>query len=334
MTLENGVVNAYMDENPMPFAMDTSTTTTSSSYLRFGDGNGSSSLGGYVDYVVWTTDGAYPPDSIGVPLDLKVDDYIPWDRDLAELTADVGTMDPVFDPGEGDYTLTVLEATTTVSFTATAADPMATITGDLIFDAIPGIATITVTAQDGSMQDYVVEVVFEPSSDASLSALGVDVGVLDPGFDEATSAYTLEVPPGTAAVNITATATNANATIDGVGEFSTIPGMATVTVTAEDGITTMDYTIDVSFSTVGIGQISVSSAQLFPNPAGDFVKVVLNELYLGSIMSIIDASGRVVQSEPYRLANQVVDLSGLKAGIYLISIEKQGHQAKASFIVE
>lgn len=334
LTLENGEVNAYMDENPMPFASGTSTTSTSSSYLRFGDGNGSSSLGGYVDYVVWTTDGAFPPDSIGVPLELKVDEYVPWDRDLVELAADVGTMEPEFASDETDYTVTVPAGTAAVNFTATASDTLAVITGDLMLDAIPGTAIIIVTAQDGSMKDYDVDVVLEPSSVASLSALSVDVGTLDPAFAEATTAYALEVPSGTTAVNISATATDANAAIAGDGEFSTIPGMATVTVTAEDGVSTMDYTIDITISSVGVEQISLTSALVYPNPASQYVMVSLNELYLGSELKVIDASGRVIHRELYRSANQRVDLSEQAAGFYHLSIEKEGNNAKASFIIE
>ena len=219
MTLENGVVKTYMDENPVPFAEGTTTTSTTSKYMRFGDGNGSSSLGGYVDYVVWSTEGAYPPDSVGVPLELKVDEYISWNRDLADLTADAGTLDPAFASDETDYTLTVPADTTSVTFTATPSDPMATVTGDLTLDAIPGTATITVTAQDGSTKDYTVEVVLEQvlSDDATLSALSVDVGTLDPPFATETTAYALVVDVGTTAVNITATATDANATVAGDG---------------------------------------------------------------------------------------------------------------------
>ncbi len=171
LTLANGVVNAYMDENPEPFASDTTETTTTSKYLRFGDGNGSSSLGGYVDYVVWTTDGAFPPDSITVPLSLKVDEYASWNRDLASLVPDAGTLDPAFSPDVVSYTLAIHPDSTSVTFTATAADAGATVTGDLIFDNIPGTATITVTAADGSSQDYTVEVSHITGMDQSASSL-------------------------------------------------------------------------------------------------------------------------------------------------------------------
>ena len=171
------------------------------------------------------------------------------------------------------------------------------------------------------------------STDATLSVLSVDVGTLDPAFDPATTSYTLEVHADTTAINITATVNDPNATVTGDGEFSTIPGTATVTVTAEDGTTTKDYTIAVSYI-VGIDQLSVHSVGLYPNPASQYITVSLNEKYVGSEMIIMDIAGRIVHSEIYQSAKQVVDISGLQSGMYLLKADIDNAHARISFVVE
>ncbi len=88
-----------------------------------------------------------------------------------------------------------------------------------------------------------VSTIVELSNDATLSALEVSTGTLDPAFDPNTTSYSVELPEGTTSVTITATPTDANASVSGDGEFTNIPGSTIVRVTAEDGETTRDYSL-------------------------------------------------------------------------------------------
>ncbi len=107
------------------------------------------------------------------------------------------------------------------------------------------------------------------SGDATLSALTVDVGTLDPVFDAATKTYKLEVPAGTTSVTVTATATDAvNATVvgDGAIAVSSDSVRATIVVTAENGV---DNTYVIDILTPGnddalLSGITVSAGTLDP----------------------------------------------------------------------
>jgi hypothetical protein len=76
------------------------------------------------------------------------------DANLMSLTASEGELTPAFDPAVTEYTLEVAGATVTLT---AMAHPNASVAGDGDIDA-PGVATITVTADDGSTQDYVVTI--------------------------------------------------------------------------------------------------------------------------------------------------------------------------------
>ena len=96
----------------------------------------------------------------------------------------------------------------------------------------------------------------EPSSDATLSALSLSSGILDPAFASDVEEYTAEVANDVDTITVTATANNANATIEimpddandetaghqvalAVGDANVI----TVSVTSEDESATMDYMV-------------------------------------------------------------------------------------------
>lgn len=97
----------------------------------------------------------------------------------------------------------------------------------------------------------VIETITEISDDATLSVLSVDVGTLAPAFSPTVPNYTVEVPAGTASVNITATANDPGAVVEGAGAFSSLPGTAVVKVTAQDTNSVREY--NISFSVEGQG---------------------------------------------------------------------------------
>jgi hypothetical protein len=112
----------------------------------------------------------------------------------------------------------------------------------------------------------VIEITVLPSSDAMLSELAIDPGTLTPSFVSTTTAYTATAPNATTSAAVTATTSDANATVTyatSAGSCEAPPerGRAsaawtcavagpttwiTVTVTAADGETTEEYTIEVT----------------------------------------------------------------------------------------
>lgn len=81
--------------------------------------------------------------------------------------------------------------------------------------------------------------------DATLSDLRVN-NVTVTGFSPTTYGYNMELPWGTPIPTVTATATDANADVD-ITQAAAIPGSATVVVTAEDGFTSLSYTVSFTY---------------------------------------------------------------------------------------
>ena len=103
-------------------------------------------------------------------------------------------------------------------------------------------------------------------SDDTLSALGVSAGTLSPAFDPGTTAYTDALPYNTIAPpQVTATTTDPAATAV-ITQAAAVPGTATVKVTAQDGITTQDYT--VAFSLMPATSSMLNVVVLVDNTAG------------------------------------------------------------------
>ncbi len=104
--------------------------------------------------------------------------------------------------------------------------------------------------KDGSGESYFdkIEVTFAglppASSDATLSALTYDGGTSVPSFSPSKISYDVELPANYVGVpSIQGTPNHANATISDLTQATSIPGTASITVTAEDGTTTLTYTV-------------------------------------------------------------------------------------------
>ena len=126
------------------------------------------------------------------------------------------------------YTAEVANAVSTVVVTPTLSDPNAayTITGspgtctpatspaNCALNVGVNVITVTVTAEDGTTtKDYVVTITRAVSNDANLIDLTIDPGTLAPAFVSSTNAYEAGVPNGTTSTAVTATPSDANATV-------------------------------------------------------------------------------------------------------------------------
>ncbi len=164
--------------------------------------------------------------------------------------------------------------------------------------------------------------------DATLSALGVSDGILSPSFTPGTTEYSDVLPYNVTVVpTVTATSTDPNATTV-ITQATSTTGTATVKVTAQDGVTTQDYTVDFSlaaptssmltvkvlvnnflggsatpsdFTVNVIGNATEGSSTTFPgNAGGTMVTLVPNTTYSASI----------IKSNAIQYANYIQGLSG------------------------
>jgi len=101
--------------------------------------------------------------------------------------------------------------------------------------------------QDSSIKSDEATLAYRDASDATLSALSVSEGTLDPTFDPAELNYRVDLPEGTTTVpTLTATATMAgyaSVVIFNEGSFTNYEAVSTVTVTSEDLSDTKVYTV-------------------------------------------------------------------------------------------
>lgn len=195
---------------------------------------------------------------------------------LSNLTVSSGSLTPGFSPGTLSYTVDVATGVSSLTVTATVQDSNASlmINGQGISSgqpreisplAPPGsdtLITILVRTPSGAEKTYTVTVRRPlPSSDASLSNLTVSAGVLNPGFAAGTPNYTVQVPASVDSLTVTATKSDLNAVMSASGSVIAPAGVLTgsvssslglgtttlftITVIAQDGVSTRPYTITV-----------------------------------------------------------------------------------------
>jgi gliding motility-associated-like protein len=188
--------------------------------------------------------------------------------DLANLSLNTGTLNPVFAAGTVTYTAAVSNAINTIRLTPTVAEVNATVkvngvsvTSGTASAALPlvvgpNVITTVVTAQDGTPKTYTVTVTRAQSPNANLANLTLSPGTLSPVFASGTISYTAAVSNAIATIKVTPTVADAMATVQVNGlavasgtastdiNLAVGPNVITTVVTAEDG-TTKTYTITV-----------------------------------------------------------------------------------------
>ncbi|HYF92779.1 MAG TPA: S-layer homology domain-containing protein [Symbiobacteriaceae bacterium] len=179
------------------------------------------------------------------------------DANLADLTVSEGTLTPVFHPAVLAYTVDVPNATTSISATATPADPAVTVSGSgapVALNVGANTVSIVVTAQDGVTQKtYTITVnrAAALSANADLAGLSVSEGTLIPAFDPAVRNYSVAVGRRISGIQVTPTPVDAAATVainGGAASDITLKygsNSISIVVTAQDGTTLSTYTITV-----------------------------------------------------------------------------------------
>ena len=200
---------------------------------------------------------------------------------LSALAASAGTLSTTFASGTETYTVSVANSVLSTTITPTRTQANATITvngtsvpsgnasGAIALSVGPNIITVLVTAQDGSTtKTYTVTVTRATSTVATLSSLTLSTGTLSQGFTSSIETYTASVANSIETISVTATPTQANATItvngtsvpsgnaSGAIALSVGPNIITVLVTAQDGSTTKTYTVTVTRATSTVATLS------------------------------------------------------------------------------
>ena len=208
---------------------------------------------------------------------------------LSALDLSTGTLSPTFASGTTSYTTSVANSITSITVTPTRTEANATTvqylgaTGTTPFSGALAVGSnvirTVVTAQDGTTTSTYTVTVTRISTDATLLALTLSAGSLSPTFASGTTSYTASVANSVTSITVTPTRTQANATItvngtsvnsgsaSGAISLSVGSNAVNVVVTAQDGVTTSTYTINVTravSSVATLSAIGLSSGTLSP----------------------------------------------------------------------
>jgi hypothetical protein len=85
-------------------------------------------------------------------------------------------------------------------------------------------------------------------------------------------------------------------------------------------------------SNTGIPTTNVSTIKVTPNPAKDFINI--SGLGGGETLRISDIAGTLVLSSKIENTQKQIDISRLKAGIYIVQISKGGQTQSVKLIVK
>jgi uncharacterized repeat protein (TIGR02543 family) len=181
--------------------------------------------------------------------------------------------------------------------------------------------TVVATETGKSPKTYTIYITRGASSNATLSAMSISSGTLDPAFASATTSYTASVVNNVSSLTVTPTAAESNATITvngtAVSSGQTSSPMSltvgnnviNVAVAAQDGKTNMKYTITVTreaSSDATLSGLTISSGMLVPQftsatesyktSVGNAVKTITVTPTATESNSTITVNGKTVKS--------------------------------------
>jgi hypothetical protein len=248
------------------------------------------------------------------------------DATLTNLLAD-GQAITGFDPDVTDYELVLPIGTTDIPVVSAVTNFTGASTVITQADAIPGTATVVVTAEDGATTKTYTISMRLISNNASLADLKVD-NVTVTGFSAGVFTYNIQLPAGTTSATVSAEPADANASIQ-VTQATALPGTATVVVTAEDG-TEQTYTINFTLDTTGIGAPEVPGFRFYPNPAGSFLAIEWFQEEV-AFVEIINLSGQVVLRKQLKSTLERLEISHLGKGTYILNITSGNNKSSRMF---
>ena len=196
---------------------------------------------------------------------LNINQATSSDATLSSLTSSAGTFNPVFNSNTTNYTVSVDNSVSSISFTPTTNNANATVnisgtvvsgsaSANLPLSAGTNNFYITVYAQDQqTVLTYYVTVVRAPA----LANLALSNGTLSPVFAAGTNSYSASVTNDVTSVNVTPVTADVNdvVSVNGTGANSGQPANVqlnagantiTVVVTAPDNSASNTYTIAIS----------------------------------------------------------------------------------------
>jgi len=224
-----------------------------------------------MDEIIVTGEGVSSNDG-GTAYNVTVTRAPSSNADLSSLSVSEGTLDPDFSSNTTTYEVAVANSVESITFTPTAVEPETTIInvdGTPVPSGVPSVPVnldirdnsifIEVTAEDKTTNTYTITVNRNILKDiADLCDLTLSVGTLDPIFDSNTISYKVAVGHSVESITFTPVTIDAAASVkvDGTTvENGELPAPVSLdigdniiptVVTAEDGVSTKTYMVNVN----------------------------------------------------------------------------------------
>ncbi|MEN8155483.1 MAG: T9SS type A sorting domain-containing protein [Bacteroidota bacterium] len=191
--------------------------------------------------------------------------------------------------------------------------------------SIPGTTSVVVLAEDGIAETtYTIDFqIMDPSDVCTLSAITIDGEALA-GFDPDLLFYDVKLPSGHASDVIpvvVATQVDPNSTVN-ITNPESIPGSAVILVTAEDGVSYTNYTIDYSIA-IGIDHSAQASPKVYPTMSDNHFNVELGQN--GGAVKVYNMFGQMVLDKELNTSNARIHLE--HSGMYIMVISNGVEEA-------
>jgi uncharacterized protein YjdB len=176
-------------------------------------------------------------------------------------------------------------------------------------DLINDSANTGVVIEDASTIVVVTEVTLDQSS------VSIE--------EEATVQLVATISPvnATNVIVVWSSSDEAIATVDENGLVTAVAsGNATITVTTDDGGFTATTDVSITYKT-GVSTQEVTSFKAFPSPASTVIN--LNNIVVGSEISLISFTGKEVIKTTAISENEIVNVSAIKAGMYVLKVNNE-----------
>ncbi len=157
------------------------------------------------------------------------------------------------------------------------------------------------------------------STDATLSDLTVDNATIE-GFNPANLNYVVSLEDGSSVPTIAGTAKVSGAVVSSVSQATSFPGVATIEVTAADGVTKNTYTVEFEVAT-GIGKAANEGAvKVYPTvSSGEFT---IEMEGMSSVISVYDLAGGLVKQVKSNAKSEIISID--QNGMYIVKVEVDG----------
>jgi len=256
------------------------------------------------------------------------------DATLKSLIIDNGELQPAFAANITEYTVHVANDVTTITMIGEINHEGAILAGNVTGkELVVGENTITiiVTAENGATTKTYTVTVFRADSDdvtlsddATLKSLTTSRGVLSPAFSATVMEYEISVAIDVTTITITGEANHEGAMLAGnVTDETLVVGRnsVSITVTAEDGVSTKTYTVTVIRALQeGTGMVAGKVANA---PAGTTV-----DLYVRLKTGV--SAGYIWVATVQIDANGNYKFDKLPEGVYILEVTINGYSTTPS----